>query len=161
MYKTLYDLHWMDIIFFKFYYKIKLIILIILIIKELSKMNRQKQIPQHLWISILKFIEPRQYIDCQWVHPDWKQTIICHPEIKKWVSLYLGEFIKGFDIKSEEQDIRDDCGMSCTIYFLKNGLVLEKEEFEEIYNQQMINMNYHFSPYLKKELVILRDKMLR
>ena len=107
---------------------------------------KMEQLPQCLWITILKYIDPIQYKQCGYVNRKWNEGI-SHPEIHRWVYNYLDYYMKGFEIESEEEDNRDDCGVYCHVYFLKNGMVLDSEEYEEMYQQQIENIQYNFSRY--------------
>lgn len=105
-------------------------------------------LPTSLWVSIITYIDPFQYKLCGYVNRTWNGGMV-HPDIHKWVCNYLDDRMKGFEIATEEEDNRDDCGVFCQVCFLKNGMVLDNEEYLEVYQQQIDHIHYHFSRYIE------------
>ena len=103
-------------------------------------------IPPCLWISILKYIDPFQYKECRYINRKYNQ-LIDHPEIHKWVQDYLDNYMKGLEIESEEEDNRDDCGVFCHVCFLNNGMILDRDEYLDLYQEELNIIHYYFPWY--------------
>ena len=104
-------------------------------------------ITPQLWLKIIRdYIDPLDYLNLSQTHQVFRQYLI-HPQINTYLSRYVEHQLTAYYIKEEEWDDRDDCGSSCLVYFLNNGMVIDSEDYDFIYQQQRDLYRHHF-PWL-------------
>lgn len=80
---------------------------------------------------ILNFIDIHEYKKIIKVNKQFRKIIISDPFSNK-INKYIDEYLEDIQIESEERDDKHDCGIYCTILWLKNGEIVSDEEYNRI-----------------------------
>ena len=110
-------------------------------------MTHYTTLTQPLWLTIIKdYIDPYDYLQLSLTQQSFRHYLL-NPLITNYLSQYIKKQLHPYQVESEELDHRDDCGTSCLVYFLNNGQILDSEEYQYIYQEQLDIYRYHF-PWL-------------